>query len=314
MPVGTPLEQTARVLRDMGQYLQTVPEVTDYQAYAGTASPINFNGLVRQYYLRRKPGAGRYPGQPGRQASSRPQQPRHRRLGPRGADPDRQAARCGRDGGGGASRPAGAFADRGGDLRSRLRRADAGCEAGACAVRRDPGYRRHRRHRGRQCAAVRPARAAEQGGAVGRGAEGRGRDDAHGPVRRVRDADPQRRGEVRDPGPADASARAPERGRRAAEAHRAQPRRGPGAAVRAGSGGRERPREDHLPQGPGAGGLRDGRHGRQARQPAVRHVRHPLAHRRNESARGRRVCWSTSSGSPKTAIGTTPSSGTANGR
>ena len=73
MPVGTPLEQTARVLREMGQYLQTVPEVTDYQAYAGTASPINFNGLVRQYYLRRKPGAGRHPGQPGRQASSRPQ-------------------------------------------------------------------------------------------------------------------------------------------------------------------------------------------------------------------------------------------------
>jgi hypothetical protein len=29
-----------------------VPEVTDYQAYAGTAAPINFNGLVRQYYLR----------------------------------------------------------------------------------------------------------------------------------------------------------------------------------------------------------------------------------------------------------------------
>ena len=29
-----------------------MPEVTDYQAYAGTAAPINFNGLVRQYYLR----------------------------------------------------------------------------------------------------------------------------------------------------------------------------------------------------------------------------------------------------------------------
>ena len=58
MPVGTPLEQTARVLRDMGQYLQTVPEVTDYQAYAGTASPINFNGLVRQYYLRESPELG----------------------------------------------------------------------------------------------------------------------------------------------------------------------------------------------------------------------------------------------------------------
>ncbi len=30
-----------------------MPEVTDYQVYAGTAAPINFNGLVRQYYLRR---------------------------------------------------------------------------------------------------------------------------------------------------------------------------------------------------------------------------------------------------------------------
>ena len=55
MPVGTPLEQTARVLREMGAYLQSVPEVTDYEAYVGTASPINFNGLVRQYYLRESP-------------------------------------------------------------------------------------------------------------------------------------------------------------------------------------------------------------------------------------------------------------------
>ncbi len=53
MPAGTPLEGTAAVLRDMGSYLSTVPEVADYQAYAGTAAPINFNGLVRQYYLRR---------------------------------------------------------------------------------------------------------------------------------------------------------------------------------------------------------------------------------------------------------------------
>ena len=52
MPVGTPLETTAGVLREMGAVLQQVPEVTDYQAYAGTSSPINFNGLVRQYYLR----------------------------------------------------------------------------------------------------------------------------------------------------------------------------------------------------------------------------------------------------------------------
>jgi len=52
MPVGTPLEETAKVLREIGTYVGTVPEVTDYQVYAGTASPINFNGLVRQYYLR----------------------------------------------------------------------------------------------------------------------------------------------------------------------------------------------------------------------------------------------------------------------
>jgi multidrug efflux pump subunit AcrB len=52
MPVGTPLERTASVLREMGAVLQDVPEVTDYQAYVGVASPINFNGLVRQYYLR----------------------------------------------------------------------------------------------------------------------------------------------------------------------------------------------------------------------------------------------------------------------
>jgi multidrug efflux pump subunit AcrB len=52
MPVGTPVERTASALHEIGAYLQTVPEVTDYQAYAGTAAPINFNGLVRQYYLR----------------------------------------------------------------------------------------------------------------------------------------------------------------------------------------------------------------------------------------------------------------------
>ncbi len=53
MPAGTSLESTAAVLRDMGSYLSTVPEVANYQAYAGTSAPINFNGLVRQYYLRR---------------------------------------------------------------------------------------------------------------------------------------------------------------------------------------------------------------------------------------------------------------------
>ncbi|MCM8597646.1 MAG: efflux RND transporter permease subunit [Candidatus Accumulibacter sp.] len=58
MPVGTPLEETARVLREIGSEVLQVPEVRDYEAYAGTASPINFNGLVRQYYLRATPELG----------------------------------------------------------------------------------------------------------------------------------------------------------------------------------------------------------------------------------------------------------------
>lgn len=52
MPAGTPAEATARVLHAMTAYLATVPEVTNYQAYVGLAAPINFNGLVRQYYLK----------------------------------------------------------------------------------------------------------------------------------------------------------------------------------------------------------------------------------------------------------------------
>lgn len=58
MPEGTPVEQTQRVLLELSEYLQTIPEVTHYQTYAGTAAPINFNGLVRQYYLRTDPHSG----------------------------------------------------------------------------------------------------------------------------------------------------------------------------------------------------------------------------------------------------------------
>lgn len=52
MPAGTPLEKTASVMHAMTAHLATVPEVINYQAYVGTSAPINFNGLVRQYYLR----------------------------------------------------------------------------------------------------------------------------------------------------------------------------------------------------------------------------------------------------------------------
>ncbi|UCG51334.1 MAG: efflux RND transporter permease subunit [Candidatus Latescibacterota bacterium] len=55
MPEGTTLEQTARVAKDISAYLKTVSEVTHYQYYVGTNAPINFNGLVRHYYLREGP-------------------------------------------------------------------------------------------------------------------------------------------------------------------------------------------------------------------------------------------------------------------
>ncbi|MDP2156470.1 MAG: efflux RND transporter permease subunit, partial [Nitrospirota bacterium] len=52
MSENVTLEQTAAMGREMGEYLKTVPEVTDFQTYIGTAAPYNFNGLVRHYFLR----------------------------------------------------------------------------------------------------------------------------------------------------------------------------------------------------------------------------------------------------------------------
>ncbi len=52
MPAGTPLEDTAAALQELSSFLAQQPEVLNLQGYAGTASPITFNGLVRQYYQR----------------------------------------------------------------------------------------------------------------------------------------------------------------------------------------------------------------------------------------------------------------------
>ena len=52
MPEGTTLETTDATVRDLEQYLRTVPEVTDFTATVGASSPMDFNGLVRHYYLR----------------------------------------------------------------------------------------------------------------------------------------------------------------------------------------------------------------------------------------------------------------------
>ena len=53
MPEGTTLERTAVVAKEIGQYLATQPLVKDYQNYVGTSAPINFNGLIRHYDLRK---------------------------------------------------------------------------------------------------------------------------------------------------------------------------------------------------------------------------------------------------------------------
>lgn len=58
MPEGTSLERTQRVLFEMGEELNNVAEVTGYQIYSGTAAPINFNGLVRHYFMRSQSNQG----------------------------------------------------------------------------------------------------------------------------------------------------------------------------------------------------------------------------------------------------------------
>jgi len=58
MPEGATLEQTAAATKEIANYLKTEPEVTSYQYYVSTNSPINFNGLVRHYYLRRNANMG----------------------------------------------------------------------------------------------------------------------------------------------------------------------------------------------------------------------------------------------------------------
>ena len=54
-PEGTTLEQTARIAQEMARAIRGEPEIRDYQLYVGTASPFNFNGLVRHYFTRRGP-------------------------------------------------------------------------------------------------------------------------------------------------------------------------------------------------------------------------------------------------------------------
>ncbi len=50
---GTTLERTDAAVRDFERYLATVPEIADFTSYVGLSSPMDFNGLVRHYYIRK---------------------------------------------------------------------------------------------------------------------------------------------------------------------------------------------------------------------------------------------------------------------
>ncbi|MFN3463281.1 MAG: efflux RND transporter permease subunit [Terricaulis sp.] len=58
LPEGASLEATERVLIEASRIVEQIPEVVSVDAYAGTAAPFNFNGLVRHYYLRNRPELG----------------------------------------------------------------------------------------------------------------------------------------------------------------------------------------------------------------------------------------------------------------
>jgi len=58
MPAGSTLQRTDQLLHELAAQVAAIPEVKDWQGYAGTAAPITFNGLVRQYYLRQGPLVG----------------------------------------------------------------------------------------------------------------------------------------------------------------------------------------------------------------------------------------------------------------
>lgn len=55
LPEGSALPTTANLTHELASVMKDVPEVIALQTYVGTASPFNFNGLVRHYYLRQQP-------------------------------------------------------------------------------------------------------------------------------------------------------------------------------------------------------------------------------------------------------------------
>ena len=125
MPEGTTLEQTAAVTLDIGDFLKTVPEVTDYQMYVGASAPYNFNGLVRHYFLRSASNqADIQVNLAPKEDAARQSHEIAKRVRP--ADPADRAQICGaRESGRSSARPAGPANARRRSLRPGLRASDA---------------------------------------------------------------------------------------------------------------------------------------------------------------------------------------------
>ncbi len=81
MPNGTTLEETARVTQLLAEETQKQREVVNVQTYVGTASPYNFNGLVRHYYLRSGPNVADIQVNLLSKRRARPAKPRDRQAG-----------------------------------------------------------------------------------------------------------------------------------------------------------------------------------------------------------------------------------------
>ncbi len=104
MDNGTTLEQTARVAQALAEETLRQPEVVNVQTYAGTASPYNFNGLVRHYYLRSGPNVADIQVNLEIEGRSQTAEPRDREAGAEPAPADRDALRRAHQSSGSASR------------------------------------------------------------------------------------------------------------------------------------------------------------------------------------------------------------------
>ena len=270
-----------------------MPEVTDYEIYVGTASPYNFNGLVRHYFLRQGPNVADI------QVNLVPKGDRKRqsheiakRVAAR-ASTRSPALRRPRQGGRGAARPAGARDAGGRGLRPGLRPADRAGPRGPQDLRADArawwtwtGTSRTTRRstasrwtrRRRRCTASPPSRSRD---AIADGRAGHGRRP------------PARRPARRRTCPSSCGWTGPSRSD-VEDLLRLKVRGSQGLVplgelvhVRAVRRGQE-----HLPQEPEAGGLRHRRRGRARGEPRLRH---PEDERATSSGCGRRRATTSSS-------------------